>query len=244
MNERSSFLTASFFRLFAHTNSKFRHAGGDPLKKWQVWLPFFVLLLAAAGAWAFRRQLTAEAIAARSPEQLGAAVCFLLALYAVKSLSVAFPLSALEAAGGLLFPLPAALAVNLCGVAIVQTLPYLLGQREQGGLAAITARYPRLAGLGRPDPRHSGRTVFLLRLGGASPGDLISLYLGAAGVPWRTYLTGGLLGSLPRVVSATLLGSALWKIGGTQFWLSLGTGAALTALALGLWRFWQTHPAH
>lgn len=212
------------------------------MKKWRGCLPLFLLLLAAAGAWAFRRQLTAEAIAARSPQQAWVTVCFLLALYAVKSLSVAFPLSALEAASGLLFPFPAALAVNLCGAAIVQTLPYLLGQREQGGLAAVAARYPQLADLVRPDPRHPGRTVFLLRLGGVSPGDLVSLYLGAADVPWRAYLSGGLLGSFPRVVSATLLGAALWEIGGRRFWLSLGIGAALTALSLCLWRFWRTEP--
>lgn len=213
------------------------------MKNRRVWLSLLLLLLAAAAAWIFRRQLTAEAIAARSPKQMGVAVCFLLSLYAIKSLSVAFPLSALESAGGLLFPLPAALAVNFCGVAITQTLPYLLGRREQDGLAAITAQYPLLASLGQPDMRYPGRTVFLLRLAGVSPGDLVSLYLGAAGIPWRAYLSGGLLGSLPRVASATLLGTALWNIGGTQFWLSLGASAALTALSLCLWRFWRTHQA-
>lgn len=213
------------------------------MKNRRVWLPLLILLLAAAAAWIFRRQLTAEAIAARSPKQLGAAVCFLLALYALKSLSVAFPLSALEAAGGLLFPLPAALAVNFCGVAITQTLPYLLGRREQDGLAALARRYPRLAELG-PPPSHPGRTVFLLRLAGVSPGDLVSLYLGAAGVPWRAYLSGGLLGSLPRIASATLLGTALWNIGGTQFWLSLGASAALTLLSLCLWRRWRIRSAY
>lgn len=214
------------------------------MKKWPLCLPLLLLLLGAAAVWPLRRQLTAEAIAAWSPERSAAAACFLLALYAAKSLSVAFPLSALEAAGGLLFPFPAALAVNLCGIAIAQTLPYLLGRGEQGGLADLTARHPRLAELGQPDLRRPGRTVFLLRLGGVSPGDLVSLYLGAAGVPWRAYLTGGLLGSLPRVASATLLGTALWNIGGTRFWLSLGIGAALTALSLLLWRFWRSHPAY
>lgn len=204
-------------------------------RRW--WIPLLLLCAGALALWPYREALTAEGIAARSPRQAGLAAAFLLALYGVKSLSVAFPLSALEAAGGMLFPLPAALAVNVCGVAVAQAVPYLLGRRERGGLAALRVRYPRLAALGQADS--SGRTVFLLRLAGASPGDLVSLYLGAAGVSWRSYFAGGLLGSLPRVASATLLGAALWEIGGRRFWLSLGTGAALTALSLVLWRVWR-----
>lgn len=205
-------------------------------KQWQL-LPI-LLCAAALAALPLRHQLTAEAIAARSPGQTGLAAAFLLALYAAKSLSVAFPLSALTAAGGLLFPLPTALAVNLTGVAIVQLLPFFLGRQQQDGLSALKLRYPRLAALPAPGP-HPRRTVFLLRLGGATPGDLVSLYLGASGVSWRDYLSGGLLGAAPRVVTATLLGAALWDIGGQRFWASLAAGAALTAMALALWRFWQ-----
>lgn len=208
------------------------------MKKWR-WLPLLILCIGALALWPCRDALTAEGIAARSPRQAWLAAVFLLALYGVKSLSVAFPLSALEAAGGLLFPFPAALAVNLCGVAVAQAVPYLLGRREQDGLAALADSYPRLAVLERPGSIRPGRTVFLLRLAGASPGDLVSMYLGAAGVSWRAYFTGGLLGSLPRVVSATLLGAALWDIGGPRFWFSLGIGAALTALSLALWKAWR-----
>ncbi len=203
------------------------------MKRW--WLPLGVLLCGAALLWPWRGALTAEAIAARSPEQAVLAAVFLLALYGGKGLSLVLPLSALEAAGGLLFPLPAALGINLAGVALTHAGPFLLGRRQKGDFQALEARHPRLAPLLRPAER-PGRTVFLLRLGGAAPGDLVSFCLGAAGVPWAAYLLPGLLGSLPRVVSATVLGSALWDIGGRRFWLSLAAGAALTALSLALWR--------
>lgn len=203
------------------------------------WVPFLILCAGALALWPLRGALTAEGIAARSPRQAWLAAAFLLALYAVKSLSVAFPLSALEAAGGMLFPLPAALAVNACGVAVAQAVPYLLGRRQRGGLGALRERFPALAALAPPAENGAGRAVFLLRLGGASPGDLVSMYLGAAGVPWRAYFVGGLLGSLPRAASATLLGTALWEIGGDRFWLSLGAGGLLTAVSLVLWRAWR-----
>ena len=88
----------------------------------------------------------------------------------------------------------------------------------------------------RPPADHRWRTVFLLRLAGATPGDLVSMYLGAAGVPLGTYLSAGLLGAAPRVAAAPALGSALWSPGSPRFWTSLGLSAALTVLAAALWR--------
>ena len=202
-------------------------------KRW--WLPLMILCVGALAVWPMRGSLTAEAIAARSPRQVGLAAGFLLLLYAVKSLSVAFPISALEAAGGLLFPFPLALTVNLCGVLLAHMLPFLLGRQEQTGLETLIARYPKLAALS-PDSRRPGQSVFFLRLAGAAPGDLVSLYLGASGVPLRAYLLWDFVGSLPRVVAATLLGSALWDIGSSRFWLSLLPGAAMSALSFILWR--------
>ena len=193
----------------------------------------------ALAAWYFREDLTARAIAQRSPGQGLAAAAFLIGLYALKGLSLTFPISALTAAGGLLFPYPAALAVNLAGVAAAHLGPFLLGHRQEGGLEALTARYPKAAAL-RPPPDHRWRTVFLLRLAGATPGDLVSLYLGAAGVPLGTYLTAGLLGAAPRVAVATALGASLWSPGSPRFWTSLGLSAALTVLAAALWRGMRT----
>lgn len=202
------------------------------------WLAPLVLAAGALALWPLRAHLTADRIAAWSPRQAALAGVFLWALYAVKSLSVAFPLSALEAAGGLLFPLPAALAVNLLGVMTAQIIPFLLGRREQTELAQLLLRYPRLEAL---QPRRRPKeAVFLLRLAGAGPGDLVSFYLGAAGIPPKAYLTGGFWGSLPRVAAATVLGAALWEFGSPRFWLSLLPGAVLTGISLFLWRFRKT----
>ena len=98
-------------------------------KHW--WLPLAILCAGAVAVWPLREHLTAAEIAARSPRETWLAALFLLALYTLKGLSVAFPLSVLEAAGGLLFPFPLALAVNLAGVMAAQTAPYLLGRRRQ-----------------------------------------------------------------------------------------------------------------
>lgn len=196
------------------------------------WRFLLIPLTLGLALWPFRRCLTAENIAAWTPGQAWLAAAILLGLYVLKGLTAALPLSALEAAAGLLFPLPAALAVNACGVTAAQAAPYLLGRRQQESLAALEAHCPRLAAL---EALEDGKGVFLLRLGGVLPGDLVSLYLGAAGTPWRAYFAGGLLGSLPRIVSATVLGAALWDFGGLRFWASCVFGWALTGAALLAW---------
>nr|WP_325244306.1 VTT domain-containing protein [uncultured Oscillibacter sp.] len=205
------------------------------MRRWQLAAAAGIMGAGALAAWCFREELTARAIAERSPGQGLAAAAFLIGLYALKGLSLTFPISALTAAGGLLFPYPEALAVNLTGVAAAHLGPFLLGRRQEGGLEALTARYPKIRVL-RPPADHRWRTVFLLRLAGATPGDLVSMYLGAAGVPLGTYLSAGLLGAAPRVAAATALGSALWSPGSPRFWTSLGLSAALTVLAAALWR--------
>lgn len=207
------------------------------------WLAPILFLLALAALWPLRQQLTAEAIASRSPRQTVLAAAFLLGLYVLKSLTMCVPMSALTAAGGLLFPLPAALAVNLCGAAAAQTAPFLLGRRRREDLDTLRRKHPKAAELCRLAPGERWTSVFLLRLGGASPGDLVSLLLGAAGVPYGTYLSAGVLGAAPRVAAATVLGAALWSPGSPRFWLSLGIGGVLTALALLIWRLRKGPPA-
>ena len=209
-------------------------------KRW--WPPLALWAGLGLALWPCRRFLTAEAIAAWTPGQSWLAAAVLLALYVVKGLTAALPLTALEAAAGLLFPFPAALAANVCGVAAAQAAPYLLGRRQQGSLSSLAARYPRLAAL--ETGRTPGRRVFLLRLAGVLPGDLVSLWLGAAGTPWRSYFAGGLLGSFPRILAATVLGAALWDLGGRRFWLSCAFGWALTGAAVLVWgREWAKRAA-
>ena len=67
--------------------------------------------------------MTAEMILNYTPEQPLLAVAVLLLLYALKSVTVIFPISALQVAVGHLFdPLPAFL-LNLLGLVITLTLP-------------------------------------------------------------------------------------------------------------------------
>ena len=172
---------------------------------WRAAVPLLLLAAVCGALWPLRRFLTAEAISRASPEQLWLAAGFLLLLYGVKSVSFCFPMSALTAAGGLLFPYPAALAVNLTGTAVAQTLPFLMGRWNRQWAAGVLSRFPKAGRFLSQEQGREGLLVFLLRLAGASPGDLVSLALGAAGIPPSRYLVPGVLGAAPRVAAATLL---------------------------------------
>lgn len=209
---------------------------------WRAAVPLLLLAAVCGALWPLRRFLTAEAISRASPKQLWLAAGFLLVLYGVKSVSFCFPMSALTAAGGLLFPYPAALAVNLTGTAVAQTLPFLLGRWNRQRAAALLARFPKVERLLAGERDRERLLVFLLRLAGASPGDLVSLALGAAGVPPARYLMPGLLGAAPRVAAATLLGAALWDPGSRRFWISVGINAAITIVSLTVWHFRRRLP--
>lgn len=204
--------------------------------------PLLLWALLGLAAWFCRPLLTAERIAARTPGRSCLAALALVALYGLKGLTAALPSAALAAAAGLALPFPLALGTNLCGTAAAWAGPYLIGRRKRGALEDLAARYPRLEALGTGAA--GGREVFLLRLAGVLPTELVSLWLGAAGTPWRTYFAAGLLGGFPRVLSATVLGSALRDLGGGRFWASCVFGWALTGAALAVWgRAWAAREA-
>ncbi|MFR6095477.1 MAG: hypothetical protein ACLUIW_09085 [Dysosmobacter welbionis] len=93
------------------------------------------------------------------PRQTVLAASFLVGLYALKSLSVCFPMSALTAAGTAV-SLPLALAVNLCGTGVAQTIPFFLGRREQGDWRPWRSGFPGWRASAGPRRRTRGCPSF------------------------------------------------------------------------------------
>ena len=91
-----------------------------------VWLGIIALCLV------HKDSFTLEGILTYPPDKPLLAALVLVALFAVKSLSVFLYSGFLYMAAGVLFPLPAAIAVNLAGTAVMVPLPYLLGQKLGG----------------------------------------------------------------------------------------------------------------
>lgn len=142
-----------------------------------------------------------------SPANPVLAALFLIALYAAKSMSVFFPLVVLYLAGGLLFPLPVALAVNLAGMAACVSLPYLVGRFSAAdSVDRLREKYPRLEALDRMQRENHLLFALLARAVGILPGDVVSLYFGSMRLPFLPYLAGSLLGLAPTMVAVSIMG--------------------------------------
>ena len=111
-------------------------------------LPLLVMLLIAGGAVVFiltRGSIGVQELLAWSPENKWLAALAALAAYALKSQTVVVPYALIATAVGLIFDLPAALAVNTLGSVVCISLPYLTGRGSDGVLVdALLARQPRM----------------------------------------------------------------------------------------------------
>ena len=174
-----------------------------------------------------------------SPQNLTLAAIFLLLAYALKSVTVIFPISALQIASGLLFKPIAAFFINLCGLMITLTFPYWIGRKT--GADVMERLLKKRPVLTKITDRQKSSPIFLsyfLRVIGCLPGDLVSLYLGACQISYPQFLLGGMLGSGLHLVAFTFLGSAISDPQSPQFCASLVLTLVVSGLPLSLNRFY------
>ena len=156
------------------------------------------------------RNMDIDDLLSYSPKNLFLAALFLIFLYAVKSLSVFFPIILLEIAGGVIFPVGTAIFVNIIGNAVCFTLPYLIGRFSGNGLADyIIKKRPKLEELYLKQKKNELFLSFFLRAVSCLPGDIVSMYLGSLGVFYPVFLMGSLAGSLFYLTAATVVGDSI-----------------------------------
>ncbi len=97
----------------------------------------------------------------------------------------------------------------------------------------------RLDGLLESQEGHYLFLSFFLRVIYLLPGDIVSMYFGSVRGPYLTCLLGGLLGGLPSLLAATLLGASVSQPGSPAFWLALGITAGVSVLSLLGYLLWQ-----
>lgn len=186
-----------------------KHKTETLLKVARILPPLLTVGLMAL-CWRYFRNVTFAEIVHYVPENLWLAALTIWAIYAVKSMSIIFPLTALYIASGVIFPLWAALLVNLIGLCISASIPYWLGRFTGTELAqGVSHRYPKLGKAVALGGNNQIFLSYLLRAVGVIPGDLASVFLGATGVGYRSYLLGSMLGFFPAMMVQTLMGKYL-----------------------------------
>lgn len=175
-------------------------------------LPLLVMLLIAGGAVVFiltRGSIGVQELLAWSPENKWLAALAALAAYALKSQTVVIPYALIATAVGLIFDLPAALAVNTLGSVVCISLPYLTGRGSDGVLVdALLARQPRMRAFYEANRRHLFLVSLVLRVANLS-NDILGLVFGSLKMKYWEYLLSSLVGILPAMVLYTVLGNDL-----------------------------------
>ena len=196
-----------------------------------------LLLMLGAALWLLlhlsRLDLSLDAVLNYTPKDPLHAACFLWLGFAVKSITIFFPIHALFAASGVLFPLPIALAVNLVGIFITLTLPYLIGRVAGKDLTErLLERRPKMQQLREIRCRNNFFFSFLVRALGILSCDLVSLYFGNTRLPYGAYISGAMLGFLPDVILGTVAGMQLAELSTPWLLLTLALKLLLCVLSV------------
>lgn len=169
-----------------------------------------------------RDQLTIDAIVGFTPAQPVWAAAVMLGLFALKGCTVMLNGNILYAASGVMFSLPAAIAVNAAGTIAMTTIPFVIGRKGgENALESLVKKYPQLQSL-RNAPRKSELvSTFLLRVLGVLPCEPVGMYLGACGIHYDKYICGTLLGLIPAILSYAVIGEYAAQPSSPQFLIAV-----------------------
>lgn len=181
-----------------------------------------------------RDRFSVDGVLRYSPRNPLLCAVFMLFLFALKSLSVFIFSGILFAANGILFPLPAAIALNVLGAAVMVSLPYWLGRRLGKDAAdRVLEKYPKAAALRQMRVGRELPLSFITRAINILPSDILSLYMGATGINYPKYLAGSLLGMLLSLVTFPIMGMNITEPTSPWFWASIVIQVLVSAVFIG-----------
>lgn len=202
-------------------------------------MPLLLLGATVLGLTLLFRNMTVTDILNYVPENLYLAALAVLLLYALKSLSILFPLMILYIGVGTLFPPLTAVLVNLLGLCLSVSIPFFLGRLVGSEwVESLVAKNKRAGDLRLLSHHNEWFLSYMLRVINLLPGDLVSMLLGASRLRYWRYLTGSLCGLLPTMLAATFLGVTILEPLSPAFLISLGATVLLSVLSMVFyWRF-------
>lgn len=198
------------------------------------WLVVIILCLI------YRDEITVDSIVAFTPQNTFVAILVMLALFAVKSVSIFIYCGLLYAASGILFPLPLAILVNILGSVIMATIPFMIGKKAGTGLVnKLIARYPKLKFMKDIPNQNEFFMSFFVRIIGILPSDIVGMYLGASEIRFNRYITGTIIGMLPATVTFCIMGMRINDVTSPEFLLSLGFELCLMVVSTTAYALWM-----
>lgn len=189
-----------------HEKEKSAAVTGGPLQKFALaaWAVLIIVIFLN------RDSITAESILHYTPSDLWLAALVMMGLFALKTLSIVFYSGLLFIVSGMLFDLPVAICVNICGCLVMFTEGYLIGRAAGSSLVvSLTEKYEGFRNFTGIKDSHPFLFALLLRTMKVVNYDLGSMYMGAAGVSFLPFLGGSLLAMAPELTLFALAGAGI-----------------------------------
>ena len=185
--------------------------------------PLIMVMLCILIYFRYFRGVTIEHILEFTPENLWLAALVIIGLFALKSLSIFFPMLILIAASGSIFPnYFAAVLVNSAGVMVMLCVPYLIGRfAEREFVESLINKHKNADKLREFQSDNELFIAYFMRVINVLPCDLVSMFLGSAGFSPVKYFAGSFLGILPGLITTTLMGANVNNPASPKFWLAL-----------------------
>jgi len=172
-------------------------------------------------------------IVAYLPQGSWRSAAVLLVLYAIKGLVFVVPVPLLQFAASRLFTKPSAILVNLLGIVLCYLVPYATGFFfGEKATQRFAHQYEKIAPFVERCHEHRFAICFIPRLISFVPNDLLSVYLGAAQIPFSVFLLASTLASAPKIVLNTLAGASIHDPTSPMFIISLLLSIALVVASL------------
>lgn len=190
----------------------------------------YVVLLVVLYVFYRRSGIDLEDLVEAAPERVVPAVFTVLAFYALKSLTVFFPLPLLYLLSADIFPQSAAIVVNAAGLVVAATVPWIIGKRSDSRtldqhMDPQTAEVIHNLKMDNPF-----LYTFALRATHLAY-DPISMYLGSQGIPWHFLALGTLAGTGPAMAAITIIGENVFSPDSGMFWPAMGLLIGVVALS-------------
>ncbi len=154
--------------------------------------------------------LTISEILNYVPSNYFLAVIVIWGLYIIKSLSIIFPLSLLCIASGIIFTPIYGIFVNIIGLFLTVSIPYLVGRFCGTDLFdKLSEKYEKINKINDLKNNNEYFLPYILRIIGILPCDIVSLALGSLKINYKKYVIGSIIGLMPRMIVNTLIGQTI-----------------------------------
>lgn len=197
-------------------------------------MQFFSLILIAClliGI-CFKSGFNVQSILSLIPENHELAMGVIFVLFALKSISIIFPIVAIMIASGYIFVAPLGLIVNIIGGCITLWLPYTIAYKiPLLDIKDVLIKYPKVRGIYAAYREDEFFFCFFLRIINCLPMDLVSMLMGTIQVPFKTYFFSSLAGILPTIIAITMIGENIMNPTSPQFIIALMLNIAFSISA-------------